>query len=46
MDTRSPGDAALMLDADDAEVVSLSPKQLRTLVGVVVVFCTAFGLTV
>ena len=35
-----------MLYADDAEVVSLSPKQLRTLVGVVVVFCTAFGLTV
>ena len=35
-----------MLYADDAGVVSLSPEQLRTMMGVIVVFCTAFDLTV
>ena len=35
-----------MLYADDAEVVSQSPKQLRTMMGVIVVVCAEFGLTV
>ena len=35
-----------MLYTDDAGVVSLSPEQLRTMMGVIVVFCTAFDLTV
>ena len=35
-----------MLYADDAVVVSQSPEQLRTMMGVIVVVCAAFGLTV
>ena len=35
-----------MLYADDAGVVSQSPEQLRTMMGVIVVVCAAFGLTV
>ena len=35
-----------MLHADDAGVVSQSPKQLRNMMGVIVVVCVAFGLTV
>ena len=35
-----------MLQADDAGVVSHSPKQLRKMMGVIVVVCAAFGLTV
>ena len=35
-----------MLYADDAGVVSQSPKQLRKMMGVIVVVCVAFGLTV
>ena len=35
-----------MLYADDAEVVSQSPEQLRNMMGVIVVVCVAFGLTV
>ena len=35
-----------MLYADDAGVVSQSPKQLRKMIGVIVVVCVAFGLTV
>ena len=35
-----------MLYADDAGVVSQSPEQLRKMVGVIVVVCAAFGLTV
>ena len=35
-----------MLDADDAGVVSRSPEQLRKMMGVIVVVCAAFGLTV
>ena len=35
-----------MLYADDAGVVSQSPEQLRKMMGVVVVVCAAFGLTV
>ena len=35
-----------MLYADDAGVVSQSPKQLREMMGVIVVVCAAFGLTV
>ena len=35
-----------MLYADDAEVVSQSPEQLRKMMGVIVVVCVAFGLTV
>ena len=35
-----------MLDADDAGVVSQSPEQLRNMMGVIVVVCTAFDLTV
>ena len=31
---------------DDTDVVSLSPEQLRKMVGVIVVVCTAFGLAV
>ena len=43
----SPGDAALgMLYADDAGAVSQSPEQLRKIMGVIVVVCAAFGLTV
>ena len=43
----SPGDAALgMLYADDAGVVSQSSQQLRKMMGVIVVVCAAFGLTV
>ena len=43
----SPGDAALgMLYADDAGVVSQSPQQPRKMMGVIVVVCAAFGLTV
>ena len=34
-----------MLYADDAGVVSQSPKQLRKMMGVIVVVCAAFGLT-
>ena len=36
----------VMLYADDAGVVSQSPEQLRTIMGVIVVVCTVFGLTV
>ena len=44
----SPGDAAsgYMLYADDAGVVSQSPEQLRKMMGVIVVVCAAFSLTV
>ena len=35
-----------MFHADDAGVVSESPEQLRKMVGVIVVVCAAFGLTV
>ena len=35
-----------MLCADDAGVVSHSPEQLRKMMGVIVVVCTTFGLTV
>ena len=35
-----------MLYADDAGVVSQSPEQLRQMMGVIVVVCAAFGLTV
>ena len=35
-----------MLHADDAGVVSQSPEQLRKMMGVIVVVCAAFGLTV
>ena len=35
-----------MLYADDAEVVSQSPEQLRKMTGVIVVACAAFDLTV
>ena len=35
-----------MLYADDAGVVSRSPQQLRNMMGVIVVVCAAFGLTV
>ena len=35
-----------MLHADDARVVSRLPKQLRKMMGVIVVVCAAFGLTV
>ena len=35
-----------MLNADDAGVVSQSPEQLRKMMGVIVVVCAAFGLTV
>ena len=35
-----------MLQADDAGVVSQSPEQLRKMMGVSVVVCAAFGLTV
>ena len=35
-----------MLYADDAGVVSQSPEKLRKMMGVIVVVCTAFGLTV
>ena len=35
-----------MLYADDAGVVSHSPEQLRKMMGVIVVVCAAFGLTV
>ena len=35
-----------MLYADDAGVVSRSPEQLRKMMGVIVVVCTAFSLTV
>ena len=35
-----------MLYADDAEVVSRSPEQLRKMMGVIVVVCATFGLTV
>ena len=35
-----------MLYADDAGVVSRSPEQLRKMIGVIVVVCAAFGLTV
>ena len=35
-----------MLYADDTGVVSESPEQLRKMVGVFVVVCAAFGLTV
>ena len=35
-----------MLYADDAGVVSQSPEQLRKLIGVIVVVCATFGLTV
>ena len=34
-----------MLYADDAGVVSQSPEQLRKMVGLIVVVCVAFGLT-
>ena len=43
----SSGDAALEHNyADDTEVVSQSPEQLRKTMGVIVVVCAAFGLTV
>ena len=35
-----------MFYADDAGVVSQSPEQLRKMMGVIVVVCAAFGLTV
>ena len=35
-----------ILYADDAGVVSQSPAQLRTMMGVIVVVCAAFGLSV
>ena len=35
-----------MLYADDAGVVSQSPGQLRKMMGVIVVVCAAFALTV
>ena len=35
-----------MLCADDAGVVSQSPEQLRKMMGVIVVVCAAFGITV
>ena len=35
-----------MLYADDAGVVSQSPEQLRKMMGVIVVVCATFGLTV
>ena len=35
-----------MLYADDAGVVSQSPEQLRKMMGVIVVVCAPFGLTV
>ena len=35
-----------MLYTDDAGVVSQSPEQLRKMMGVIVVVCVAFGLTV
>ena len=35
-----------MLYADDAGVVSRSPEHLRKMMGVIVVVCAAFGLTV
>ena len=35
-----------MVYADDAGVVSQSPEKLRTMMGVIVVVCAAFGLTV
>ena len=35
-----------MLYADDAGVVSQSPEQLKKMMGVIVVVCVAFGLTV
>ena len=35
-----------MLYADDAGVVSQSPEQLRKMMGLIVVVCAAFGLTV
>ena len=35
-----------MLYADDAGVASQSPEQLRKIMGVIVVVCAAFGLTV
>ena len=35
-----------MLNADDAGVVSQSPEQLRKMMGVIVVVCAAFGLTI
>ena len=35
-----------MLYADDARVVSRSPEKLRKMMGVIVVVCAAFGLTV
>ena len=35
-----------MIYADDAGVVSQSPEQLRNMMGVIVVVCAAFGLTV
>ena len=46
------GDSALatplwsMLYADDVGVVSQSPEQLRKMMGVIMVVCAAFGLTV
>ena len=43
----SPGDVTLgHAYADDAGVVSQSPEQLRKVVGVTIVVCAAFGLTV
>ena len=35
-----------VLYADDAGVVSQSPEQLRKMMGVIVVVCAAFGLTI
>ena len=35
-----------MLNADDARIVSQSPEKLRKVMGVIVVVCAAFGLTV
>ena len=35
-----------MLYADDAGIVSQSPEQLRKMIGVIMVVCAAFGLTV
>ena len=50
--SRTAGESVLatplwgMLYADDVGVVSQSPEQLRTMMGVIVVVCAAFGLTV
>ena len=44
--TRFKADKGITLYADDAGVVSQSPEQLRNIMGVIVVVCASFGLTV